>query len=533
VLEKAVPATTASGDAAITTTTTVTTLGDPSAAPDGPRGPLGRALLRGLRRTLLSPCGWITFAAFFVYWTFAYNQYMQEISQVGGCDLGIFYQATAGWAHHLYPYVPIKGYAQIGDHFSPIFILLSPAIWIHNSPATLIFAQVVLLCLSGVPVYVAIRRVWGTPAAALLLVAYLFSIGMQGSINFPVHEVMFSAPLIAWGIERALAGRWTWASVLIGMCAFAKEDMGMLIVIFAVWLAMNRKWRHAAVLAVWGAGMFLLTVNVIIPHFNPNGFTYADDYVTTLHANTFGGEIQAVLLHPGNTLRLMFGGELKQQLWLHVLTPVLFLCLASPISLMALPTLVTSTLSGRAGETQWNWNLYYEMPLMPIIFLGAVDGANRLLRGVRRVAAWNEARGLDWLGHRLVPPVIGVLVAGFALHVTWDVTKTESLGLWMNNPKAYTAKPGYIAEVTKALTYVPSGADVRATNDLVIELAARDTATLVGSHQEKGAWAAIDSDNPGCPVSPDFIPGYIRSLRAQGFQVVEHSGSIVIMHQLS
>jgi uncharacterized membrane protein len=540
VLEKApAPPAASDGEAATASPETGSAPGGTADGADGAarRGPAA-TLLRGARRTLLSPCTWITLGAFLVYWTFAYNQYMQEISQVGGCDLGIFYQATAGWAHHLYPYVPIKGYAQIGDHFSPIYILLAPAVLIHDSPATLIFAQVVLLCLSGVPVYLAVRRVWGTPAAALLLIAYLFSIGVQGSINFPVHEVMFSAPLIAWGIERALIGRWTWASVLIGMCAFVKEDMGLLIVMFAVWLAMNRKWRHAVVLTVWGLGMFVVTVNVIIPHFNPNGFTYANDYATTLHATTFGGEVKAVLLHPGHTLQLMFGGQLKQQLWLHVLTPVLFLCLASPISLMALPTLVTSTLSGRAGETQWQWNLYYEMPLMPIVFLGAMDGANRLLRLVRRLAAWNEPRGLDWLNHRLVPPVLGVLIALFALHVTWDVTKKETgiekapLGIWMNHPQAYKAKPGYIADVDEALSHIPSGVQVRATNDLVIELAARDTVTLVGSQVDKGAWAAIDTNRPGCPVNAQYIPGYMQSLEAQGFQVVDQSGSIVIMHQV-
>lgn len=492
----------------------------------------GRAVGRALHTAALSPCAWITAAAFLIYWIFAYNQYMQQISQVGACDLGIFYQATAGWAFHLYPYVPIKGYPQIGDHFSPIFLLLAPAIWIHDSPATLVFAQVTLLCLSGVPVYAAIRRVWGRPAAALLLVAYLFSIGMQGSVNFPVHEVMFSAPLIAWGVERALAGRWTWACVLIGMTAFVKEDMGMLIVMFAVWLAMNRKWRHAALMTVWGLGMFVLAVDVIIPHFNPAGFTYANDYVSTLHANTFFGEIEAVLLHPHNTLRLMFAGKEKAQLWQHVLTPVAFLCLASPISLMALPSLVTSTLSGRVGHTEWQWNMYYEMPLMPILFIAAMDGANRLIRLVRRVAAWNEAEGLDWLGHRLVPPVAGILVGLFALHVTWTVTKTEAMGFWMNHPRAYTAKNNQVQDVTAALAYIPSGAEVRATNDLAVPLVARTTVTLVGSKVEKGSWAAIDYAHPGCPVTSDFIPGYVSELEQQGFRVVDVEGPIVILHQI-
>lgn len=510
-------------------------------ATDGPAPPAGeqatdgavpgrrQRVIKGLFRIALSPCTWIVAAAFTVYWIFAYNEYMQE--QAGACDLGIFYQATVGWAYHLYPYVPIKGYAQIGDHFSPIYVLLAPAIWIHDSPATLVLAQAVLLCLSGIPVYIAIRRVWGIPAASLMLVAYLFSIGMQGSINFPVHEVMFSAPLIAWGLERALAGRWTWASILIGMTAFVKEDMGMLIVMFAVWVAINRKWRHAAVLAVWGIGMFLVTVNLVIPHFNPAGFTYADDYASTLHATTFTGEIQAIVLHPIHTLQLMFGGEEKAQLWTHVLLPVAFMCLASPISLMALPSLVTSTLSGRVGHTEWSWNLYYEMPLMPILFIGAMDGTNRLIRAVRKIAQWNEAKGLDWLGHRLVPPIAGVLVGLFALQITWSVTKTESLGIWLNQKDAYTAATGHIADVTAALKYIPSGVEVRATNGLLVPLAARDTATLIGSKVEKGSWAAMDLANPGCPITADDTAGYLSMLERKGFQIVDEEGPIIILHQ--
>src|SRR5262249_11328996 len=133
--------------------------------------------------------------------------------------------------------------------------------------------------------------------------------------------------------------------------------------------------------------------------------------------------------------------------------------------------------------------------------------------------------------------VLGVLVAVFAVHATWDTTKRggiekEALGIWLKDPHAYQAKPGHIADVTEALAYIPSGVEVRATNDLLIQLAARVTATLVGSHQDKGSCAAIDTANPGCPVNAAFIPGYVQSLEAQGFRVVDQSGSIVILHQV-
>jgi hypothetical protein len=227
----------------------------------------------------------------------------------------------------------------------------------------------------------------------------------------------------------------------------------------------------------------------------------------------------------------MFGGQEKAQLWSHVLLPVAFLCLGSPISLMALPSLVTSTLSGRVGHTEWSWRLYYEMPLMPILFIAAMDGTNRLIRVVRKIAAWNEAKGMDWLGHRLVPPIAGVVLGLFALQITWSVTQTEALGIWAQQTNSYAAQPGQIANVTAALKYIPSGVQVRATNNLVVPLAARDNVTLIGSQVEKGSWAAMDLANPGCPVSADFTPGYLSTLERQGFQIVDEEGPIVVLHQ--
>jgi uncharacterized membrane protein len=505
---------------------------DPDPGPDPePQGPAGGGwgrVLRPLRAAALSPCTWLVTGAFFVYWAFAYNQYMQL--QVGACDLGIFYQATEGWAFHLYPYVPIKGYAQIGDHFSPMFLVLAPLIWIFNSPLTLVFAQVALLCSSGIPVYLAIKRMWGRVLASILLVAYLFSIGMQGSIAFPVHEVMFGAPLVAWGIERALAGRWTTACVFIGLTVFVKEDMGALVAMFAVWLLMNRKWRQALILGVWGPVMMFLAVKVIIPHFNPNGFTYASDYAQTLHANSFGGEIKSILLHPHHAERLLFNNEAKRALWMHLLAPVAFMCLGSPIFLLAVPSLLSSLLSSR--ETQWSWGLYYQMPLMPIVFIGAVHAVHNIVGLVQRLIAKRAAtprRG--WLLGRRPELALGLVLALFSAGVTWHYTVIEPIGRWAASDW-FRSSPTWIEDVHEALAVVPSGVEVQATNNLLIPLAARDTATLVGSHVEKGDWAAIDTANPQCPITADAIPAILANLSAEGFVVMDQAGPIVIMHKI-
>ncbi|TDC83497.1 DUF2079 domain-containing protein [Micromonospora sp. KC606] len=142
---------------------------------------------------------------------------------VGACDLGIFHQAVQGWAFDGWPHVPIKGFAQLGDHFSPVFALLAPILWVYDSPIVLVYAQVLLICLSGVPVYHLFRRRYGVRVASGMLVAYLGSHAVPNTIRFPVHEVMFGAVFLAWGLERMLAGRWTQASVLIAALVSGRQ----------------------------------------------------------------------------------------------------------------------------------------------------------------------------------------------------------------------------------------------------------------------------------------------------------------------
>jgi uncharacterized membrane protein len=471
-------------------------------------------ILRGLR----SPCTWLVAAAVTVYSVFAYHQYTQL--QAGACDLGIFYQAAEGWAFHGFPTDPIKGFPQIGDHFSPIFMLLAPALWIYNSPLTLVFAQVLLLCSSAIPVYLVFSRAWGRWTAAGVVTAYLASMGIQGSIAFPVHEVMFGAPLIAWALERALSKKWTAASLIIAAGVFVKEDMGAMVAMFAVWALINRKWRHALALFVWGVGMFLLTVDVIIPHYNPGGFTYASDYAANLHASNMDQLIQQLITHPRLGLHLLFNDPAKRQDWIDLLAPVAFMCLASPIALLGAPMMVTRMLSSRS--TEWSDDLYYDMPLMAITFIGAADGLQRVVRLLRRFVPKLDR---SWL-----PVLAGACLAVCSLGVTIHIDRNRQIHAWLADD-AFTSKASWVADVHKALAVVPSGVEVRATNNLVIPLAAHDTVTLVGSNVDKGDWAAVDTANPECPIGPADIPPYLAKLKSMGFRLVTQDGPIEILHK--
>ncbi|MBR7833763.1 DUF2079 domain-containing protein [Actinospica durhamensis] len=319
-------------------------------------------------------------AAILGYGVFATVEYERLGGLVGALDLGIFYEAVCGWAFHADPYVAIKGSSQLGDHFTPAWVLLAPLLRIRDSPYMLVLAQFVLLPLSGIPVYVAVRRMVGRWPATGVTAAYLASSGLQHAIAFPVHEVMFATPLIAWALERILAGRWTWATVLMCSLCLVKEDLNLMTAAFAVVALCHRRWRRAAFLAVWGLAAYLITVKLVIPEFCPAGYTYLDQYASTLQATNSVQDLMHIVEHPLRVLHLLYDNQTKRALWHLLIVPVLGLCFASPLLLLAAPNLLSRLLS--SDPNVWTSHYHYDAPLMPIIFIAAVDGLMRICRCV-------------------------------------------------------------------------------------------------------------------------------------------------------
>src|ERR1700759_593295 len=116
------------------------------------------------------------------YITYGLVQY--ATFRIGTYDLVIFDQAVSSYAHFHAGVAPVKGgqdgfgpgFSVLGDHWSPILVLLAPLYWIHHGPQDLIVAQGVLFALAVPPLWAFTRRVTGSPVASgLVAVAYVLS----------------------------------------------------------------------------------------------------------------------------------------------------------------------------------------------------------------------------------------------------------------------------------------------------------------------------------------------------------------------
>jgi uncharacterized membrane protein len=442
------------------------------------------------------PVAWlIALATFAAYLTISVSRYVRLIP--GTWDLGIYTEYVSRFAHLQEPVVPIKGhdFNLLGDHFTPIVALIAPFFRLFPTPLTLLVAQALLTAISVVPVCRAVQDRLGTGMSRAIGAAYGFSWGLQQMVSFAFHEVAFAVPLLAFCLSALVRRRPRAAAVWALPLVFVKEDQGFTVaaialVMLAAGTAARRRtptarpglaeqasaatWiRAGALLALWGPAWSLLAVKVIIPHFNP-----AHQYQYWNDAGVFGARGSGFSV--GGLLdQAALAGPEKLRTILLLLLPVAFLALGSPLVLIAVPGLALRFLSTHA--TFWGTGFHYNAPLMPVMFLAAIDAMARIsARQASRPAAVTAA-GARSPAPPAPPGVVATrLGAGAMVLAVVGLAFSFPLSrLWQ--PGTYLIGPQVRAE-NAAMALVPDGVTVEASESMLAPLAARDLTSWIENH---------------------------------------------------
>jgi uncharacterized membrane protein len=332
-------------------------------------------------------------------------------------------------------------------------------------------------------------------------------------------------------------------------------------------------WAAAgAVLVVWGLGWSALAIAVIIPHFNPaHHYMYWSDGGVI---SPGGGHISA----GGLLAQLTTAGPVKLRTTVLVLLPVVFLALRSPLAAVAVPGLALRFLS--TNSNFWGTQWHYSATLMPIAFVAAIDGLARIeARAARRQAraasagcpgsagrpayppwsrAWTAkqealaARSQAWAtgtgaaGAAGTGPPGAAAPAHPASRPGGRVTRYTAVamaaiaallalmfplaGLW--NPGTYRVTPHVRAE-REALALIPPGTTVESTLTTLAPLAARGSATWIGTAGNPvPRYVVFDDVNSGYAQPPTDVPGFINQ-RYPGvtYQTIFHSDGVYVFRR--
>ena len=456
---------------------------DQSEPPDEPTAAAPVADKKGARAA-----PWLIAAgAFAIYTLLSVLRYERRESM--SWDLGIFTEAVRGYAHFKAPMVDVYSTNTnlLGDHWSPILMLLAPVFRVFPSPVTLLVAQSALLALAAVPLTRTAMDLLGRRQGCAIGIAYGLSWGIVQAANFDFHEMAFAVPAVAFSLCAYIRGEDRKAVLWALPLLFVKEDLALLApVIVAMVVARTRcRGRVVAQAIVLVCGVVLgllvtaLLAKIVIPHFSPDGvyrYWYESGCLDPNRHTEFGKLLTCV------PQQLMNGVGVKEQTVLMLLLPVAFVAVRSPLVLLTVPAVTARFIN--ILPSYWGTGWHYSAVPLVVIFAAAIHGL-LLMKQSRERAAQDAVEGatrepgrirtgLRTLGDaQLKHGAVAMLAVAAALTQSFPLQDLWRHQTWFPGGRA--------AAIKHAEAAVPSGVTVEATAAMLPALATRTDALWIGN----------------------------------------------------
>jgi uncharacterized membrane protein len=412
----------------------------------------------------------------------------------------------------------------------------------------LLLAQAALFALAVPSVWSFSRRALLriAPARSAAVGAYLVSAAfglcwpLQEATQAGFHEVAFFVPLSALMIERYQARRLGQAVACAAALLFVKEDMGYVVAAFGLLLLVTRRIngdpldraerrRYRIIGACLGAGGIAFAMAVLhlwIPAFGGRvGFYW---YYGQLGPDMLGA-LKTVVTDPGTAYQVATQPEVKINTLYFLFWPYLYLSLASPLCLLAVPLLAERLFSDKPEH--WTLDQHYNAFLAAILIMAAVDGLIRVVRGLSRVRPPRRLAGLHRF-RRLAAARPWAAVAWPALILLFAVVITHTFPIRsVVNADQWTSDSLTTAEAA-ATAVIPSGVCVEADDDIATHLSSRDQVILLDQVPRGCPWVVLQTAQPSYPLN-DILSAVRRGdwLRANGYQLVFDQAKVYVYHR--
>jgi uncharacterized membrane protein len=292
-------------------------------------------------------------------------------------DLALFDQIIWNMAHGRFFESSIKGFNYLGDHVSPILVLLAPLYWVWEDVRLLLVFQSVVIAAAAFPFASAAAGALGNRTAGVMMAAVFLLYPNLGYVNlFDFHPEILLVPTFTFAVFFERRGR-PWAAAACALLALTvKEDVAITAACFGIHLFLAARARAAGtVVAVVSAAWFVLAMNVIIPANKPpgtgDGYLYVERYAHL--GATLPEVVKNAILNP---YRALVGSYTwwKGVTALRMFVPVAFLpFIGWPMFLVAVPVLGYTYVSSHIP--QFDLRFQYLTIAVPFIMFAALDGA--------------------------------------------------------------------------------------------------------------------------------------------------------------
>lgn len=305
-----------------------------------------------------------------------------------GFDLGlfdqVFWNTTQGrpFESTMSQALPIP-HSLLGDHFSPVFLLLIPFYFAFPHPETLLVIQTLALALGAWPVYLLARLKLPDGYAPVWVLIYFLFVPLAYINLDDFHEVAFAIAPLGFALYFLERGRRDMFLLSLLFTFFVKEEMPLIGIGFGAYALLGKRdWRLGLGVIVGSLLAFTALIQLVIPAF-AGGRSYP--YISERYADVGGsgrGMLTTLVTNP-----LRFAHSLLQAKKVYFVIGIFgstlgLSALAGWASLLLLPTLGYLLLSNY--ELQFSFTSQYSAPLIPLAMGTAVLALARLPESAKR-----------------------------------------------------------------------------------------------------------------------------------------------------
>ena len=417
-------------------------------------------------------------------------------------DMGIYDQVVWFWSRFQLPANTIQDFPhELGDHFSPVYALFAPSYWIHSGPIGPLIGQAILIGISIVGVDRVARRRLGAWGGLAVAAGYALSWGVWAAVDWDFHETAFAAALLPWAIDAADEMRWRRCALLLAALLLVKEDMGLVVAAFGLWL-LTRGCRRQGLIALAGGSVAYVVINALVmPALNGGHPSTTDQRIYGELGSSALAISWHVVSHPAASAHLITHPSGKLQLLGLCFGAFLFLGLLSPMTLITLPQFAERLLT--TDHHYWAPQFHYTLAVAPVLAVAAADGRARLK---------------GWLGDgsaariTSLAAILGILLFGVGSAVTGVPKRLFQSGFYEKSA-ADRARDAAIARV-------PASGSVTASDDLLPHVSARSEIYPLTPWSLRNAEWLVSEQRGQHPV-----PGWTPVFRRDGVVVMHRTGA--------
>jgi len=428
-----------------------------------------------------------------------------------GFDLGLFNQVfwntTQGrlFESTMSQALPVP-HSLLGDHFSPVFLLLMPFYLAYPHPETLLVIQTLGLAVGAWPVYLLAKLKLPAGYAALWVLAYFLFVPLAYINLFDFHEVAFSVAPLGFALYFLERGRRGLFLLSLLFTFLVKEEMALIGVGFGAYMLLGKRdWKLGLGVLAGSLLAFMAIIQVAIPWF-AGGRSYP--YIALRYAEVGGspsGILKTFVTDPLRIARALLQPK-KVYFLAAIFGPVLGLsAMAGWASVLLLPTLGYLLLSNY--EPQYSFTSQYSAPLIPLVFGTAILALARLRDSARR-------------------PVMAAVIVS-SLFFSWafgDLPFSRKF-----DPSQYTTQSRYAAFVPELSRIAPS-ARVSAENGFPSHLSARRFIYDYGFEGIQDAeWVVLDYE--GTNYNLAAFDAQVASVETAGYDQVATGYGLSLLHK--